>query len=45
MAVRVKTDVELSGELEQIATAAAERLRALTGGRCRARGGPAAKGR
>ena len=32
MAVPSKTDVELSGELEQIATAAAERLRALTVG-------------
>jgi hypothetical protein len=31
-AVRPKTDVELSGELEQIATAAAERLRALAAG-------------
>jgi len=30
--VRPKTDVELSGELEQIATAAAERLRALVAG-------------
>ena len=32
MAVRERTDVELSGELEEIATSAAERLRALTGG-------------
>ncbi len=32
MAVSSKTDVELSGELEQIAAAAAERLRALTVG-------------
>jgi hypothetical protein len=31
-AVRPKTDVELSGELEQIASAAAERLRALVAG-------------
>jgi hypothetical protein len=31
-AVRPKTDVELSGELEQIATAAAERLQALVAG-------------
>jgi hypothetical protein len=31
-AVRPKTDVELSGELEQIATAAGERLRALAAG-------------
>jgi len=30
--VRPKTDVELSGELEQIASAAAERLRALVAG-------------
>ena len=30
--VRPKTDVELAGELEQIATAAAERLRALVAG-------------
>jgi hypothetical protein len=45
MVVRERTDVELSGELEEIATSAAERLRALTGGDVRARGGPAAKGR
>ncbi|MGA8339777.1 MAG: hypothetical protein WB761_33885 [Solirubrobacteraceae bacterium] len=32
MAVRERTDVELSGELEEIATRAAERLRALTDG-------------
>lgn len=32
MAVSLKTDVELSGELEQIAAAAAERLRGLTAG-------------
>jgi len=32
MAARERTDVELSGELEEIATSAAERLRALTGG-------------
>ena len=32
MAVRERTDVELSGELEEIATSAAERLRALTDG-------------
>ena len=30
--MRAKTDLELSGELEQIATAAAERLRAATAG-------------
>ena len=32
MAARERTDVELSGELEEIATSAAERLRALTDG-------------
>jgi hypothetical protein len=32
MAVRQKSDVELAGELEAIATAAAERLRALSDG-------------
>ena len=32
MAARERTDVELSGELEEIATSAGERLRALTDG-------------
>src|SRR5438105_4676923 len=32
MAVRQKTDVELAGELEAIATAAADRMRALSDG-------------
>ena len=32
MTVRERTDVALSGELDEIATSAAERLRALTGG-------------
>jgi hypothetical protein len=32
MALRSKTDMELSGELEAVATAAAERVRAVSGG-------------
>jgi hypothetical protein len=32
MAMRQRTDVELAGELEAIATAAADRLRALSDG-------------